>query len=84
MRLTGTPSYTAPLCPGARSHTMILTPCSAQLRTTGAMETAFMFSVQFQMIWPSIPLTANQSATVEPCFTSPIVLANTRNLGYNT
>lgn len=58
MRLTGTPSYTAPLCPGARSHTMILTPCSAQLRTTGAMETAFMFSVQFQMIWPSTPLTA--------------------------
>ena len=58
MRLTGTPSYAAPLCPDARSHTMISTPSLAQPWTTSAMEAAFMSLVHSHMIWPSSPLTA--------------------------
>ncbi len=58
MRWTGTPVYAAPRCPGARSHTMISTPCFAQLRITGAKAAAFMFAVQSQVIRPSSPFTA--------------------------
>ena len=54
---TVTSAYAGPRWPGARSQTTTDTPSSPHCLTIGAMDTAFIFSVQPQRTWPLTPFT---------------------------